>query len=140
MLLVSGRDGTVVFEFAEEPLGGIAMAVEELREWLGADTVWPGADVCEDATRCEAGSQGIAVISPVGKECLAAPKVVQHIGDASTVMGLTGSDLEPDRQTMCIHERMDPGRQPAPRAPHASGVRLVSAGGFNAPFLLFAPC
>ena len=85
-------------------------------------------------------TQGIAVVGAIGQEDLARPEARQHVVGALAVMGLPLAELEGDGQTVGIDEGMDLGGQSAPRAPHASGSKLVPSGGLRPPFLTLAAC
>ena len=99
-----------------------------------------GFDVGPGAARRERGAQCIAVIGRVGEQDLALAETVEHIGRALAVMGLAFAELEDDRQTVCVDQGVDLGRQPAARAPHASGVSSVPSGGVRAPLFTLPAC
>ena len=59
------------------------------------------------------------------------------------VIGLARREPQSNRTPFGVDDGVDLGRQPAPRAPHASGVSDVPSGGlfFEAPFFRpFAAC
>ena len=143
VLLVSGRDSPEVLEFVEEAFDEVTVSVEEgaerrhplaAREWL---------DVGPGALRVEGGPQRIAVIGGVAEQDLIAAESAEHIGGTSAIMSLTFGQLQADRQAVGVDERVDLGRQPASRAPHAAGVISVpkgGRGGLRSPLLTLAAC
>ena len=88
-------------------------------------------------------AQRVAVVGAVGDQDLAGPEPVEHVGGAPAVMSLPFGQLQRDRQAVCVDERVDLGRQPASRAPHALGSSIVPSGGrrgVRTPFLTLPPC
>ena len=147
MLLVSGGDGPEVFEFTEEALDAVSVAVQEGAEGRDVLATGHGFDVCPSAAFGECRAQGVTVIGAIGEQDLAVAHFIQHISRTPAVMGLTLAELESDRQAVGIDESVDLGGQPASRAPHAAGVRSVPKGGsrggvgvLRTPFLTLAAC
>jgi hypothetical protein len=112
MLLVSGCDGPVMFDFAEDPLDCIAQFVELCAEGR-VDPIGHGFDVGDCTALCQHIAQSVGVIGAVGQKDIACIHAVEHIGGAASVVGLARRDLEQDRQTVGIDQRVDLGRQPA---------------------------
>jgi len=63
--VVSGCNGSEVFEFVKEPLDGIALFIEPWAEGGDIDTGWHGADTTPRSSSFEALSQTITVVSTV---------------------------------------------------------------------------
>src|SRR5262245_31578760 len=133
-------DGPEMLQFAEEALDQIAIAVEEGAEGRDLHAPGHGLDVGPSALARHILAQGVAVVCAIGQEDLAGPEARQDVFGALAVMGLTLAELERDGQAVGIDEGMDLGGQPAPRAPHASGSKLVPSGGLRTPFLTLAAC
>lgn len=129
MLFEAGGDSPEVFELAEEALDAISVAIEERAEGGHVDAPWHRLDAAPGAAAGEVRAQGVAVIGAVGQQDLVLAEAVEHVAGTSTVMGLAFAQLQHDGQAIGIDERVDLGRQPAPRAPHAPGVRDVPSGG-----------
>src|SRR5258705_10373146 len=144
VLFEARGDSSKVLELVEEALHEIAQVVEK-----GAES-WPvhapgyGLDVGPGAALGHARAQGVAVIGAVAEQDLARTEGAQHVGGALAVVGLAGAELQGNRIAVGIDEGVDLGRQPAPRAPHASGSRVVPRGGvgrvLEAPLLTLAAC
>jgi hypothetical protein len=65
----------------------------------------------------------------MAREHVPVAQALQHVGSASAVMRLAGRQLQCDRQTIGIDQRMDLAGQPAARAPNAWDVSIVPGGG-----------
>ena len=88
--------------------------------------------------------EGVAILTSVRKQSLAGADALEHVGGASSVVGLAFTQFQPDRIAVGVDHCMDFGRQPAARAPHASGCsdvpRRGGCGVLRPPFLTFAAC
>ena len=113
VFLVSGCDGSVVSDFAKEALDEIAEFIEVAAEGGWPGSLWHGSDIGPDAARGHFGAQGVRVIGPVSQRDIAIGEGVEHIGGAAAIMRLAWRDLQQDRQSTGIDQRMDLGRQPA---------------------------
>ena len=143
VLLEARGDGAEVLELVEEALDEVALAVEEGAERRAPLTVRHRLDASPGAARGEGLAKGVAVVAGVGEEHLAGNDRVEKTACARPVVGLPGREVERDRQAVGIDYGVNLRRQPAPRAPQASGVRVVPGGGERReepPFLAFAPC
>src|SRR5690606_28574171 len=131
-------------ELVEEALNQVAEAVEIGAEGRHVDAARHRLDIGPGATLGQTRSQGVAVIGAVGKQNLARPDGCEHIGGAASVMGLPGAELQHGWVAVGSDHGMDLSRQPAPRAPHASGSNVVPRRGLRgvleAPFLTLVPC
>ena len=67
----------------------------------------------------------------VSEKYIAFADRIEQSGGGAPVMRLSRRQREHDRPTIGIDEGMDLGGQAAPRAPHASGVKLTSLGGLG---------
>ena len=112
MFFVSGCDGAVVFDFAEEPLDCVAQFIEAGAEGRFADPLRHEPDIGPNAAFCHLAVQGIGVISAVGKQDIAWSQTVEHVGCAAPVVRLSGGDLQQDRQAIGIDKSVYLGRQP----------------------------
>ena len=106
-------DGAIVFDFAEDPLDGVAWLVEVGAEGRFSDPLWHRPDIGPDAAFGHLGAQGIGVIGAVGKQDIIFAEAVEHIGGAPPIVRLPGCDLQEDRQAIGIDQGVDLGRQPA---------------------------
>src|SRR5262249_20523716 len=140
MLFEPRCDGAEMLEFAEEALDQIAIAVEEGAEGRDPHATSHGLDVGPCTVAGDVLAEGVAVVGAIGQEDLARPEARQHVLGALAVMGLTLAELERNGQAVGIDESMDLGGQAAPRAPHASGSKLVPSGSLRPPFLTLAAC
>ena len=143
MFFIAGCDGSEVFDLVEKAFDQVAQAIEQRAEGGDVDASGHRLDVGPGAALGQRLAQSIAVIGPVRQEDLARSDGGQHVAGTSAVMGLTRRQLEHQRQAIGIDQGMDLGCQPAPRAPHASGVTRVPSGGiglFETPFLTLAAC
>ncbi len=140
VLFIARGDGPEVFEFVEEALDEVAVSIEKGAERRHRLSVRHRLDVGPGTPCRERGAQRIAVIGRVGEQDLAVADIIEHVGRALAVMGLAFAELERDRQAVGVDQGMDLGRQPAARAPHASGVSRVPSGGVRAPFFTLAAC
>ena len=143
MLFEARRDGAEVFELVEEAFDEIAQPIEEWAERRDVHASRHWLDIAPGALRSERFAQSVAVVAAICEEDLAFADPAQHVGGALAVMRLAFGQLQGDRQSIGVDERMDFRRQPAARAPHASACSDVPSGGLRvvrAPFLPLAPC
>ena len=131
MLFEARRDGPEVLDLVKEAFDEVAIAVEEGAEARDALAVRHRLDVRPSATIGDAGAEPVGVVSAVCEEYIAFADRIEQAGGAPPVMGLAGRQSERDRPTFGVNDRMDLSGQAAPRAPHASGVRLTSRGGLG---------
>ena len=120
-----------MFDFAEEPFDEVAIAVKERAEGRHVDPSWHRLDVGPSTTICQGLTQGVTVVGSISKEGLTGADVVEHVTSAPAVMRLAFGQLEGNRIAVGIDKGMDLRRQPAPRAPHASGWSVVPFVGFR---------
>src|SRR5262249_15802530 len=140
MLFEARCDCPEMLEFAEEALDQIAIAVEEGAEGRDPHATGHRLDVGPSTVTGHVLAQGVAVVGAIGQEDLARPGARPQVLGALAVRGLALAELECNGQAVGIDEGMDLGRQPAPRAPHASGSKLVPSGSLRPPFLTLAAC
>ena len=140
MFFEAGCDGSEVLDFAEEAFNAMTVAIEERTEggWVLAS--WHRLYVGDGTAIGEPGAKLIAVIGGIGEQDIMFADRLEHVGGALAIMGLARRYLQRHRQTLGIDKSVDLGRQPASRAPHASGVSIVPGGGLRPPFLAVAPC
>ena len=86
-------------------------------------------DVGERALLEQALAEHVAVVGAVCEQDLAGFKAAQHVGGAAAIVSLPFGELQDDWQAVGIDEGVDLGGQPASRAPHALGSRLVPRAG-----------
>src|SRR5215212_8687590 len=143
VLLEASGDGSEVLELVEEALDEVAVAVQEWAEGRNVDAPWHRFDVGPGPTIEQRPTQRVAIVGAIGQQDLPGADAVQHIGGAAAIVGLAFAQLQCDRQAVGINQRVDLGRQPAPRAPQASGLSEVPSGGLRgrkAPLLTLAAC
>lgn len=112
-LIISGGDSSEVFEFVKEAFDEVAMFVEEAAEHRFDHTLRHGADIGPSAARIHFCAQGIGVIGPVSKQDVPFADGIEHVRRAATIGGLSFGQLEHDRQTHCIDQRVYLRRQAA---------------------------
>ena len=128
--VISGCDGSEVFEYVEEPFDQIALTIErEIARPLDAPVAL-GRDDWLDPALFEGPDQAVGVVGLVGEE---GPRfnVFQERLCLAEVGGLAWGQAEGDRIAQRIDEGVDLGGQSAPGA--ADG--LVAAVFFRAPAL-----
>ena len=144
MLFEARGDGSEVFELVEETFDQISEAIKVGTEDGDVDAPRHGFDVGPCATIGEVLTESVAIVTSVRQQSLAGTDALEHVGGASSVVGLAFAQFQPDRIAVGVDHRMDFGRQSAARAPHASGCsdvpRRGDVGVFRPPFLTFAAC
>ena len=110
-----------MFEFVEEALDGVALAVDPGAEGEGFDPVGHGADIGPCSAPVHLFAQGVAVVSPIGEKDVSRLDGVQHVGGRAPVVSLAFGQLEADRSAFSIDKGVDLGGQAATRATHATG-------------------
>lgn len=130
-LVVSGGDGSEMFDLVEEALDEVTLSVDfwldgplDLTVALGGD-VWPRA-VLDDEIE-----DGAGVIAAIGDGVVCWAQSVEERLNGSLVGGLAGAQHEPQRQPARIDHDMDFGAQSASRS---------SDGVIRAPFFPPAAC
>lgn len=120
MLVEAGGDGAVMLDLVEEALDEIAAFVEARTEggWINALVEWP--DVGPRALADNHGAQRVAVVAAVSQQDAFARQCAKHIDGALAIMRLAFGQLERDRKTARIDERVDFGRKPTAGAAHAT--------------------
>jgi len=136
----TGRNRSEMFEFAEEALDEVTIAVEEGAEGGDVDPSRHRSDVGPGSLISQGFTQGVTVIGPIGEKRLAGAHIVQHVAGALAVSGLALGEFERDRIAVGVDQSVDLRRQSAARAPHASGWSVVPSGGLRTPFFTFAAC
>ena len=139
----AGGDGTEVLELVEEPLDPIAVAIKQAAEGGDGPAVGHGLHVGPCALFGQGAPEPVAVVTAVGEQDLSFADAAQHVERAAPVVSLAFAQLQEDRKPVGVDPRVDLRGQPASRAPHASGVRLVPKGGIRfrePPFLMLAAC
>lgn len=91
MFVVSGCDGTEVFEFVEEPLDGITLFIEPRAEGGDIHTVWHRANAGPCPSYFETLTQTVTVVSAICQEYVTGFDRLKHISRRAPVMRLPGS-------------------------------------------------
>ena len=130
-LVVAGGDAAEVFEFVEEALDEVALAVE-----LGIDGSLPlavalGRDVGGGAVSDQEVENGLGIVAAVGDGVAGRLEAFDEVGDGGLVGGLAGGQQEADRETAGVDHGVDLGAQSSTRT--ADGV-------IRAPFFPPAAC
>jgi len=144
VLFEASGDSSEVLHLVEEALDEISEAMKKAAEGRDVDAPGHGFDVGPGSTCSDALAQGVAVVGTIAKQDLALAKGVEQVSSALSIVSLAFGDLQGDWIAVGVHQSMDLGCQSAPRAPHASGSRVVPSGGAGAlllpPFLPLAAC
>ena len=108
--LVSRGDTAEVFDFAVETLNGVTHAV--LGFTLACFPVAVGfvGNVRYSAEVFDPPAQSISVIGFVSKQYVFVPQIPQQVSSCRAVCGLSGRQVEAQRQTTCVNHTMDLGR------------------------------
>ena len=85
-----------MFEFVEEALDEVPIAVEERAESWDALAVRHGFDAGPCSARCQGGAHGVAVVGAIGKQDAAFAEAIEHVSGRSAVVRLSFSQLEGD--------------------------------------------
>lgn len=130
-LVVAGGDASEVFEFVEEPLDQIALAIERGIDAVPDLAVLLGRDVGLGAMLGDQIADRLGVVAAVADRVLRRVEAGQQVGNASLVGGLTGGEQELDRQAAAIDHDVNLGAQSATR---------TTDGVIRAPFFPPAAC
>jgi hypothetical protein len=115
-------DASELLEFAEEALDEVAAAVKIGRDAASQPDPALGGDMRLTTPRLHPFDQGQAVVAAVGDDG-AGRQRVQKDRRHRLVGGLSGRDVQPDRQAVLIDDGVDLGAQSATRT--ANGVILA---------------
>ena len=105
-----------MFEFAKEAFDKVALAVERFAEAGLPLAVGFGRDVGHRALALDQVADGVAVIRLVAQHDRARFEPVEECQRSGCVVCLACCQAEPDREALPIDDRMDLGRETAPRA------------------------
>lgn len=108
-----------MFEFVEEALDEVALAVERLAEAVLPLAVRFGRDVRHRVLGLDQLADAVRIIPLVGEQDRVRSKPVEQRVGGPAVMDLTGGEAQPDRPALCVDERVDLGREPASRTTQA---------------------
>ena len=111
MLFIARGDGTEVFDLAEEALNFVSVSVEEGAERGDVFPVGHRLNAGPCPASGKFGAQGIGVIGPVREQDLPITDPPQHVCRAAPIMGLSGRDLQDNRQAIGVDKSVDLGRQ-----------------------------
>lgn len=112
MLLVSRCDGSVMFDFAEEPLDCIAQFVEFCTEGRMANPIGPGLDVGVGAALPQRLAQGVGVIGAVGKQDIAGARLANMSAARRPSLAWPGVILSRIGRARFSQDRLDQGLIP----------------------------
>lgn len=129
--VVTGGDGTEVFELVEESLDEVALAVEREIDRTADLDVALGRDMGGGAVGLDQFDDGPGVVAPVGDDVAGEAKAVDEHRQQGLVGGLAGAEDEADRQAPSVDDDVDLGAQSSTRT--ANGV-------IRAPFFPPAAC
>ena len=130
-LVVSGCDGTEVFEFVEEALDEVALAVDCGIDGALDAAIALGRDMGPRAVLGDHVEDGAGVVAAVGDGVAGGPEIVEQHRHGGLVGGLARAEDEAQRQAPGVDDDMDLGAQSAPRS---------SNGVIRAPFFPPAAC
>ena len=111
-----GGDAAEVLELAEEALDLIAFAVERLREAGLPLAVGLRRDIGDRALALDQFADGIAVVGLVAEHNGAWFELVEQRQRGGCIVRLARRQAKPDREALPIDDRVDLGREAAPRA------------------------
>ncbi len=120
MLVEAGGDGAIVLDLVEEALDEVAAFVEARTEGRWIYTLVERADVGPCTPADNLGAQRVAVVAAVSQQDAFARQRVEHVHGALAVVRLSFGELQRDRETARIDERVDLGRKPAAGTAHAT--------------------
>ena len=132
VFLIARRDGAKVFDFVEEALDEVSLAVQGLVEMVRGYAVGLGRDVGPEPVPQRGFAQGVAVIGSVRQQNAVAVQRGEKVFDGGAVMALPGGQEKVDRIAAGVDQGVDLRRQTAPGTSHAAIV--------EAPFFALAPC
>lgn len=104
----------------EKALDPVAELVGSRTERRGIDAVADGADIRIRTLIRDQGPQRIGIVATVGEQQAVLAKPAQHIVSARAVVSLAFRQLDVDRETVRVDERVDFGREPAAGTAHAT--------------------
>ena len=111
--VVAHGDAPPVLEAPEHDLDLVALAVEDLVvSQLGA-APWHGWDAGDDASLCQAGSEAVAVVAPVGEQDRGGRQVRQEQGGADMVAALALGEQHQYGPALLVANGMQLGVQAA---------------------------
>ena len=120
MLVEAGGDGAKVLDPVEEALDAVAQPVDAFVERGRVVAMVERADVGVGALGLYLSAQGIAVVAAIGEQDRLRRQCAKHILAALSVVRLALGQLDADRQTVRVDERVDLGRKPAAGTSHAT--------------------
>ena len=115
-LVVTGGDAAEVLQLAEEALYQVALTIEHLAEAGFPFAIGFGRDIGNRALRLDQIADAIGVIGLIGQNDCASIETIKQAEGGGAVVGLAGGQAEPDREPLSIDNRVDLGREAAPRA------------------------
>ncbi len=130
-LVVARGDAPEVFEFVEEALDEVALAVERRVDGALALAVTLGRDVRPGAMRDEQFEDGAGVVAAIGDDIAGRSQPFDQRRHGGLVGGLAGCEHEADWQAAAIDHGVDLGAQSATR---------TTDGVIRAPFFPPAAC
>lgn len=113
-------DSSVMLEPVEEALDPVSELVGKGAEHRRVDTVIKRPDVCIRALIRDFRPQRIAIVAAIGQQHAAFAEQTQHVGSARAIVSLAFRQLDVDRETVRINERVDFGREPTTGTAHAT--------------------
>lgn len=107
-----------MLEFSEEAFDQVALAVEELAEGEVLPAIALGGCIGEANPSCDLPADGIAVVGFVGKKDAAFRHGAEQRLGLLAIARLRFGQVQMDRQSPAIDQRMDLGRQAAAGSSH----------------------
>ena len=104
----------------EEPLDLVAEFVDARTEGGRVDAVIERANVGIGAALRDLGTQSVTVVAAIAQQDAIRPECAKHLGACRSVVRLPLGQLERDRETVAVDDRMYLGRKPAAGAAHAT--------------------
>ena len=104
----------------EEPFDLVAKFVDARAEGGRVDAVIERANVGISPAFSDPGAQSVAVVSAIAQQDAIRPERAENVLTALAVVRLALGQLERDRETVAVDDRVDFGRKPAAGTSHAT--------------------
>ena len=120
MAIIAGCNGSIMLDAVEEPLDAVAQLVDTPTEGRRIGAMIERADVGVGTLLGNFGAQLVAVVAAIRQQNTIRLERAEHVSTRRSVVGLPLGQLERDRETITVDDRVDFGRKPAAGASHAT--------------------
>jgi hypothetical protein len=114
--VLARRHAPEVRQPEEHALDCVAVAIEEGRETVLPPAIGFGRNVWHGVSRLDLSADGVAVVTLVAMQNVAARELRQKLCACRAIRDLAAGEHEDDRSALGVRQRMDFGRASAPRA------------------------